>query len=203
MQLERPFLVVTPTVDGDVLTVLARAEAAFTPPQIHQLIGQRSEAGVRRALARLVEQGVVRAERAGHAIRYELNRDHIATEGITAIANLRHEFVSRLRRVVEGWAVPTPYAALFGSAARGTMRPSSDIDIFVLRPESAEDDPIWRSQIYELESMVFRWTGNDAQVLEYDETDLHAAETRDVVLEEVLRDGIALVGSPSVLRHVN
>ena len=37
-------MAITPTVDGDVLMVLARAEAAFTPPEVHRLIGARSEA---------------------------------------------------------------------------------------------------------------------------------------------------------------
>lgn len=202
MELQRPFMVVTPTVDGDVLSVLARAETSFTPPQIHRLVGKRSEAGIRRALERLSEQGVVRSQRAGHAIQYELNRDHLAAEAVTTIANLRQTFISRLRQLLSGWTAQTPYAALFGSAARGTMSTSSDIDIFVLRTDEVDDDDEWRAQIFQLESTVHRWTGNDAQVLEYDESDVTVEGHSDLVLAEVLRDGISLAGSPTYLRHI-
>jgi predicted nucleotidyltransferase len=202
MELQRPFAVVTPTVDGDVLSALARADAAFTPPQVHRLIGRRSEAGVRKALERLSEQGVVRAERAGQAMQYQLNRDHLAAEAIVALANLRQTFISRLRGLLSGWTMPTPYAALFGSAARGTMTTSSDIDIFVLRAGDVEDDERWQEQIFQLELTVHRWTGNDTQVLEYDETDMAVPHDGDLVITEVLRDGISLAGSPTYLRQM-
>jgi hypothetical protein len=194
MELQRPFLALTPTVDGDVLYVLARAEAAFTPPQVQRVIGRRSEAGVRRALTRLAEQGVVRADRAGQAVQYQLNREHLAADAITAIARLRETLVVRLREAVEGWALATPYAAMFGSAARGTMTPSSDIDLFVVRGRGiAADDDAWRAQVDTLETTVHRWTGNDAQVLEYGEDDSHTVAL-DPVLGEIMHDGIVLAG---------
>ena len=67
MILSRPFLAVTPTIDGDVLAVLARADASFTPPQVHGLIGSHSVAGVRNALVRLTGQGVLHSEQVGRA----------------------------------------------------------------------------------------------------------------------------------------
>ena len=59
MDFSRPMSVITPTVDGDVLTALAQADASFTPGRLHKVIGRHSEDGVRRALRRLVRQGVV------------------------------------------------------------------------------------------------------------------------------------------------
>lgn len=201
MQLDRPFLAVTPTVDGDVLSVLARASASFTPPQVHRVIGHRSEAGVRRALVRLTEQGIVTAERVGNAMRYELNRDHLAAAAITTIARIREMLIARLREHIRAWSVPTPYAALFGSAARGSMSPSSDIDLFVVRASSIDrEHDTWTDQIHELGLVVRTWTGNDAQVLEYEEADLPRTPP-DLVVDEIMRDGIALTDPGDYLRQ--
>ena len=201
MQLDRPFLAVTPTVDGDVLSVLARATTSFTPPQVHRVIGHRSEAGVRRALMRLTEQGIVTAERAGNAIQYELNHAHLAAEAIMTIARLRDAFIARLRQHLGAWIIPTPYAALFGSAARGAMSPSSDIDLFVVRASSVDgEDDAWTDQLHELAVVARDWTGNDVHVLEYEEADLLRVP-RDSVLDEINQDGIALTDPSDYLRR--
>ena len=65
MELNRPFATVTPTLDGDVLAVLAAHDATFTTGQIHRVLNSFSEEGIRRVLSRLVLQGVVLAERVG------------------------------------------------------------------------------------------------------------------------------------------
>lgn len=201
MELERPFRSITPTVDGDVLYILARAETSFTPPQVHHLVGQQSVDGVRRVLVRLTEQGIVRGERVGHAVEYSLNRDHLAADAVVAIARLRETFIARLRTLLGEWPVPPLYAALFGSAARGTMSSASDVDIFVVRGRATDaNDDQWNDQVHHLERVVRDWTGNEADVLVYDEADLSIA-THDDVVDEVVRDGIELVGSLSDLRR--
>src|SRR4051812_29514068 len=97
MNLSHPIEVVTPTVDADALAVLAGADAAFTGRQVHQVAGRHSERGVRNALHRLVEQGIVTSERVGAADRYALNREHLAAPHIEALANLRSELLARAR----------------------------------------------------------------------------------------------------------
>jgi arsenite-transporting ATPase len=57
------------------------------------------------------------------------------------------------------------YAALFGSAARGDMRPDSDIDIFLVRPTGSQLEA-WERASSAFADRVTRWTGNDARVLE-------------------------------------
>ncbi len=99
MQLDRPLLVVAPTVDGDVLAALASAEAAFTGRGLHRLIGRHSADGVRRAVERLARQGVVDVAVAGPSKLYSLNREHLAAVHIIALAKLREDFsLHRLRR---------------------------------------------------------------------------------------------------------
>ena len=197
MQVNRSLRVIAPTVSADVLGVLAGAEASFTPPEIHRLLGEHSVDGVRRALHGLVEQGIVRPARSGNAVRYELNRQHLAAPSVLALARLRDVLIERLQRRIEGWATQCTSAALFGSAATASMRPDSDIDLFVVRPNAVTvDDRVWRRQIDSLEAKVAAWTGNDVRTLEYDEDEVAAGvRAGDRVLADIRDRGVLLAGS--------
>lgn len=201
MNLARPLEVVTPTVDADVLRVLAGADASFTGRQVHQIAGRHSERGVRNALHRLVEQGVVTRERVGAADRYALNREHLAAPHIEALANLRSDLIARMYAELDVWDAPPEYAAMFGSAARGDMRADSDIDLFVVRPTPvASDDDRWRAQIDTLARHVTAWTGNDARVLELSADEVRR-RTNAAIIREVAKDGITLHGPDNYLRR--
>lgn len=196
MQLQRPFGIVTPTVDGDVLAVLARADAEFTPPEVHALVGRHSEQGVRKVLRRLAVEGIVEHRRAGRAILYRLNREHLGAPAVIALGSLFETFVDRLSARIEAWSVQCLFAALFGSAVRGEMRPESDIDVFVVRASDvdADHDP-WRMQVEELGRDVTSWTGNDARILEYSADDVRRGlRARDGVLDAVGAEGVRLAG---------
>lgn len=199
MQLQSPLAVVTPTVDGDVLAVLARAEASFTPPQVQALLGRHSVAGVRKTLNRLVEQGIVEANRVGNAVNYHLNRDHLAAQSIVELANLRTILLDRIKEHVRAWSLPAQLVVLFGSAATGTMRTDSDIDLFVVRNDDTRDFDTWQTQLGEIERVVSRWTGNDARVLEYSADDLD--HLNDPVVDDIRRDGIVISGDRSLLNR--
>lgn len=185
---------VTPTLDGDVLRVLARANASFTGRQVHRLIGRASETGVRRALERLVDQGVVLRTPAGQAYLYRLNREHLAADHIVALATLTGTLISLLRSEVAGWAVASPAVVLFGSTARGEADEHSDVDLLVLRsPDVDPDDHEWRSQLEALADRVRAWTGNDAEILEYAE---HEADPdREPMIADADREGVVIAGS--------
>src|SRR5260221_13531699 len=104
MDLAHPFSVVTPTVDGDVLQVLASAEASLTPPQIRALADRHSVSGVRKALARLTLAGIVNSERIGQAFCYELKREHLAAAPVLAIARLRAQLLDRMAALFGKWS---------------------------------------------------------------------------------------------------
>jgi predicted nucleotidyltransferase len=197
MQLDSPLAVVTPTVDGDVLAVLARADASFTPPQVRALLRRHSVDGVRRSLNRLVEQGILDSHRVGNAVNYRLNRDHLAAQPIIDLANLRTTLLDRIGEQVEGWAVPAQLVMVFGSAATGTMRTESDIDLFVVADDGDLHRDAWQAQVAELERVVSRWTGNDARVLDYGVADLGHAD--DPVVDDIMREGIVISGDRSLL----
>lgn len=201
MDFRRPLKVLTPTLDGDVLAVLARGEQELSGREVHRLVGHSSEQGVRRALERLAEQGVVFRRRAGRANLYALNRDHVAAPAIEQLARLRSELIDRLRQLSGAWKIKPTVALLFGSVARGDAGPRSDLDLLLIRPADRDpDDADWRAQLDELESSASAWTGNDARVLEYGVEELADGLVEESVIADALRDGIELIGSRRALR---
>lgn len=201
MDVNHPLRVVTPTVDGDVLAVLALADAKFTAPRLHELIGAHSESGVRKVLDRLVGQGIVDVEMLGRTSVYALNHQHITAPHIVGLARTRAVLLSRMREAIGAWRPAPAYVALFGSAARGGMRADSDLDLFVVRPDDVgADDPRWSDQLATLRELVARWTGNELRSIE-----LSAAEVavglrrRTALLLGVRDDGLCLYGPSNYL----
>jgi predicted nucleotidyltransferase len=201
MDLERPLQVVTPTVDGDVLRVLALADARFTAPRIHELTGDHSENGIRKVLARLVEQGIVDSETYGRTTTYAFNRDHLAAEHILGLSRMRADLLERLRAALASWMPPCAYAAIFGSAARGDMTTASDLDLFLVRNDKTDaDDPRWSGQVEQLRREVSRWTGNELRTVELTASEVTAGLRKKLpLLASVRVDGLSLVGPTSYL----
>lgn len=181
----------TPTLDGDVLAVLAQHETTFTTGQLHRVLGRYSEDGIRKVLVRLAGQGIVLADRVGNAYAYQLNRDHLAADSIIALAHARTALLERLEAQLAAWCPMPVYAAVFGSAARGDTTPSSDIDILVIRPDDVDEDA-WEEQVTALAAQVTRWTGNDARPLQFAESEVGDNEP---VLRDVLHDGLTVACS--------
>ncbi len=203
MELSHPLRVVTPTLDGDILRILAQAKTEFTPPEVHRLIGEHSVAGIRKGLERLVLQGIVLERGAGRASLYQLNRSHLAAEAVVELAGMKEQLISRLRHEMTDWSIHPSYAALFGSATRIDMRADSDIDLVVIRPEGVDvDDDVWGEQIYQLSEQVHSWTGNSTNILEFSEDELaQGVLNEDPVLVAINKEGIRIHGPSSYLRR--
>jgi hypothetical protein len=201
MDFRRPMQVVTPTLDADVLSVLARADVELTGREIQRLAGHGSHQGIRNAADRLVDEGVVERRSAGNANLYRLNRNHVAAQWIERLATLPEQVIERLRGTIAGWAQPPLLAMLFGSVATGQATAASDLDLLIVRPESCEpDDPVWIRQLSDLQTLATASSGNDARVLEYGQDEL-MSDTAEPVLGDALREGIELYGSRRTLRR--
>jgi predicted nucleotidyltransferase len=201
MDLRRPLRVLAPTLDADILAVLARADVGMTGRAIERETGG-SHGGITSALARLVKEGIVEVERIGAAHLYRLNRDHLAAPCIERLAAIPLEFIERLRKTIEAWEIHPAAAVLFGSAARGEAGTESDIDILVVRPTGVDPDaPEWREQLIGLDASATSWTGNDTRVLEYEEDEVARAGKRDAVLIEAAEEGIELFGSMGAIKR--
>jgi predicted nucleotidyltransferase len=197
MDVSRPIAAVVPTLDGPVLAVLAGTTRPLSGRQVHQLAATGSEAGVRKVLGRLVEQGLVHVAEAGHTLLYTLNRDHLAAPAVTLLTGLRDTLVERLRGEISGWVVAPINASLFGSMARGDGDTRSDIDLLLIRPDGVEpDEPGWQEQVATLAEHVQAWTGNHAQVYDIDEAGLRAhVQAGEAIVAEWRHDAITLHGT--------
>lgn len=199
MELNRPLATVTPTLDGDVLAVLAQHEVSFTTGQLHRVLSRYSQEGIRKVLIRLTRQGVVYAERVGNSYSYRLNGEHLAARPIIELAHIPRTLLQRLEDRLSAWAFKPTYAAVFGSAARGTMTEDSDLDILLVLDDDTPIDE-WEQQVAELAADVSRWTGNDTRPLEYTVSELSAARD-EPVLRAVLAEGLTVAGSRAWLNR--
>lgn len=179
-----------------MLEVLAHTNTPLAGREVARLTPSGSEAGVRRALHRLVEQGVVFAEERGGAVLYQLNREHLAFPAIAILVGLRRELLDRLGGLFASWAVPPLNASLFGSAARRDGDAHSDIDVLLVRPNGlAEDAEPWASQVDDLRERVRRWTGNHCQIYQVDELGIADHRRRRAgIVREWIHDSITLYG---------
>lgn len=207
MDVSRPYRAVSPGLTGDVLTVLAGTTRPLTGREVAALVGHASVDGVRKALDRFVEHGLVSRQPAGRAYLHTLNRAHVAAAAVEALAAVRTSFLARLHDAVAGWETQPAHASLFGSAARLDGDTASDIDLFVIRPKGVEEeDGAWRAQVSELVDLVHDWTGNEASVVEYGERELGRLErSARGLLSDLRADRIDLAGEPLsvVLRDVS
>jgi len=185
---------VTPTLDGDVLAVLARVDSTFTAGQLRRVLARHSEEGIRKVLQRLAKQGVLHVEKAGSAFVYRFNRDHLAAEHVIGLSRLMETLLARLEERLTSWEVRPVYAAVFGSAARGTMTVDSDLDLLLVFPDGA-DGQRWEAQIALLAADVGRWTGNDLRPLVFAEAELVGRAREEPVLRDVLDEGLTVAGS--------
>ena len=196
MDVSQPYRALCPALEGPVLEALVHTTGPLSGREVERLARRGSHRGLRLALARLVDQGLVAAEPRGGALLYTLNRDHVAAPVVEAMMELRGEVVRRLRAELETWAVRPAHASLFGSMARGDGDVTSDIDLLLVRAVRIDaENPRWRGQLAELSSAVERWTGNHASVMELSAGELRQKARRSPALfDDIRRDAIELAG---------
>jgi DNA-binding transcriptional ArsR family regulator len=196
MDLSRPWALIRSAIDMEVLRVLRGTTRPLTGREVARLVRAGSQPAVNASLRRLAEEGLVRADEAGRAYLYTLNREHLAAPAVELLADVRSELERRLRDEIARWEVAPVHVSMFGSAARGDGDTASDIDIFVVRPRDIpDDDPRWRDQLDRLAEQVLSWTGNHAGLSEISETDLRRLRRdRPPIVDELNRDAISIAG---------
>jgi DNA-binding transcriptional ArsR family regulator len=196
MNLSRPWAPIRSPIDMEVLLVLRGTTRPLTGREVARLVRAGSQPAVNAALRRLAEEGLVRAEEAGNAFLYTLNREHLGAPAVELLAGIRTELERRLRAEIAEWEIAPAHVSIFGSAARGDGDTHSDIDVLVVRPAGvAEDDPGWRQQLERLADHVHDWTGNHAALSEVSAADVRRLRReRPPVVDELRRDAITLAG---------
>jgi len=222
MDLGDPTRSITPTLDGPVLAVLARSGRPLTVGEVAAETVRGSEIGVRRCLARLVNQGLVLATEMGRNRVHELNREHVAAPIATTMADLRIELWRRMRKELSGWKPKPLYACAFGSAARGDGDVDSDVDVLLVHPPfpgeagprrtknvidavaavltaptaaSPVEAARWPQHIDKLRAHVLLWSGNPLQVVDLSFAEWMDRSRNTALFADIERDAIDLVGS--------
>ena len=186
MDFGEPFGGLIPGARGAALAVLLRTGAPLTGRRVHALIADRHSLGaVQQGLRDLDRLGVITTEVIGRAGVHRINEGHAAIAPLRSLASP----IEMLTRVVEEAVRDVEAVIVFGSVARGDAHVDSDIDLVVVAPAA------WDGRV-ELQQQVYERLGNDCDVLHL--TGDHfklAPEDREPVVSEILRDGIALVGT--------
>ncbi len=200
MQVQSPFLAITRSLDGSVLESLVRAHQAMSIAEIARST-ENSYAGVRSCVLRLSAQGTVHASPAGKLTLYSFNADHILAPAIREIVGARARLWERITTAItETFADQPIYAAVFGSAATGTMTDESDIDIYLERPAGADPDR-FDVDADSLAWQVSRLTGNEVRPLIYGEEEVSGAMADQRVLADIARDGVTVAGDDAGFRR--
>lgn len=94
-----------------------------------------------------------------------------------------------LTRVVQEAVRDADAVIVFGSVARGDAHAESDIDLVVIAPAT------WEGRA-DLQQHVHERLGNDCDVLHLTREHFEVApKDREPVVAEILRDGLALIGT--------
>lgn len=172
---------------GAVLAVLLRTGEPLTGRQIHGIVSDdHSLWSVQGALRALTRLGLVETRTVGRAGVHLINEAHASIAPLRALVDPMAALKVAIAEVV-GSNVEA--VLLFGSIARGEATVESDIDLAVIAA------PSWEGRA-ELEDVVRARLGNDCDVLVFTQSEFAQLATADEpVVSEILRDGVALVGS--------
>lgn len=184
MDIQHPISALIPTLEGLVVEALNRSSEPVGITRIHERAGSGSLSGIKKAVSRLVDTGVVLAQ--GSPPRYSLNREHITYPAVAALTSARAELLDRIAALARTWDPLPGLVGVFGSFARGEGDMDSDIDVLVVGDVS--DDAISG-----LASAIERWTGNRSHVLQLSTHEYRRAKASEAIGAEWERDLITLV----------
>ncbi|GAB3224661.1 hypothetical protein GCM10027586_13200 [Kineococcus gypseus] len=169
MDLSDPMSAVIPSLEGQVLRVLAGTSHPLTASTVARLVSRGSVPGVRVALRRLTEVGTVLQDQVGRQYEYRANRAHAAWPAIQSAVDFADGFSASLdaeiaRRVTGTAGTGGVTCAVFGSTARGTAREDSDVDLVLVVPDDAPP-ALGEELSRRLTEDIASFTGNAVNVL--------------------------------------
>jgi len=166
MDFRRPVEALIPDAQGRILGALARTTRELTLTALADLAGV-SLAHAARIVPRLVDLGVVERREVPPAVLVRLVPEHLASQAVLALADLRHAFLGEMRESARSLDPAPVNVTLFGSFARGDDDGASDVDVIVVRPSSVgEDAPAWSASIARWEAHVRQVSGNAVNRIE-------------------------------------
>lgn len=192
MDFGEPFGGIIPGPRGAVLSILLRTGEPLTGRRIHSMVSDDySLWSVQETLKALHHLGLVQSQTIGRAGVHTINDDHAAVAPLRALLDPIAALKAAIGEVIDA-TVHT--VLLFGSIARGEATATSDLDLAVIA------SPDWDGRS-ELEDTVRTRLGNDCDVLVFTEAEFtRLARDGEPVVSDILRDGVALVGTKPRMR---
>ncbi len=196
MDLSLPLRSLIPSLDSDVLAVLVRTEVGLGATQIARLAERGSRQGVAHVLDRLVEHGLVLAQRTNVGHTYRFNRQHLLAPLLLDALEIRDRVRDLLVEQVATLDPPPVHVSVFGSFARGEGSTGSDIDLLVVVPEGHDPHDLgWVDQMRAVEARVLLATGNRLVPLVLDVAALRAAvDGGEPVVGSWSADSVSIMG---------
>ncbi len=141
---------------------------------------------MRRALERLVDQGLVLVEAAGPSNLYRANRSHLLWPAIEQIVRAAEDVPQRLTERITDVVIDQlgpevasrTTLALFGSVARDQSTSESDLDVLAVFPDDA-DEQSRQDAVDAIIQCVPEWTGNPCSVYAVDASGFQEIVERD------------------------
>jgi predicted nucleotidyltransferase len=197
MNFRRTVEAVIPGVQGRILAVLSEVSTELNLRTIARL-SDVSPAQASRVLARLVDLGIVERRDVAPSMLFRLVSENVASQAVLALARAGDLVLAELGRTA-GELRPAPVSVIvFGSFARGEAIAESDLDVLLVRPDSAAaDDEEWASSVERWRQQAARLTGNRVEVIEVGEAEAaRLLDSARPLWEDVRRDGVVVTGRP-------
>jgi predicted nucleotidyltransferase len=194
MDLGRPIEALIPGARGEILGAMVCAGRELSTADVGRLAGV-SGPQASRVLAQLVELGLVQRHEVPPAVIYRL------VEGNRVVQLLRELCVLRMSvlayaRVTADSIDPLPVElAIYGSVARGSSGPDSDIDVLVVRPDGADNDDQWVESLDAWRSDLAAYAGSTVSLLEVSADEWIERDLDASLWSSIDRESIKLVDS--------
>jgi predicted nucleotidyltransferase len=187
-----PFGGVIPGARGAVLAVLLRTGEPMTGRQLHGLVSDDySLWSVQEALKALTRLGLVESHTIGRAGVHTINDGHAFVAPLRALVDPIAALKAAIGEVIDS---QVRAVIVFGSIARGDPGVDSDIDLAVIAA------PTWDQRV-ELRDTVRTRLGNNCDVLLFTEPEFRQRAAKgEPVVGDILRDGVALIGTKPRVR---
>lgn len=200
MDLSLPLRSLIPSLDSDVLAVLAGTESSLGVTQIARLAARGSRQGISAVLDRLTEHGLVLAHPTNRGHVFQLNREHVLALSLLSALDARSRVMEILDQEIRQLEPGPAHVSVFGSFARGEGGADSDIDLLVVTPSGNDpEDERWAAQLGTVEDQVFAATGNRLEVMTLSLGDLRAAVVAgEPLIGSLISDSIRLIGRPFI-----
>jgi predicted nucleotidyltransferase len=198
MDFENPIEAVIPGSSGRLLAALARVDAELPVGRLAQVagVGRTMASGL---VGELAELGIVSRREVGRTALVRLNRENLVGDLVGRLGGIREIAIEKLRQLASRLE-PRPLSLLvYGSFARGTSGPGSDIDVLAIRPIDTDPEH-WSDALTAFSASAAALTGNSVQILDYEAQDFaqrYATREGDAGAEfwlSVSRDAVLLAG---------